>query len=233
VITWVKETAAETQKEANTRTCLILSINRAESDLAEKIVELAIANYGPLVRGIDLTGNEVRYPPSLFKAPFERARSAGLGLTVHAGEATGADSVRVAVEELNAQRIGHGIHAVENSNVVSLLYERHVGLEVCPTSNFQTGAVPHLTLHPLLDLFSLRLPVTINTDDPSVSDTTLSDEYIVAIRTVGLSKQMILQAIWNAIDVAFIPEEERSDLRSQFRRALALYPEAQDIFEVS
>lgn len=233
VIEWVKEAVAETQEETGTRTCLILSINRAETHLAEDIVDLAIANFGPLVRGIDLTGNEVRYPPRLFKKPFMRARAAGLGLTVHAGEASGAESVRVAVEELNAQRIGHGIHAIGNSDVVSMLYERRIGLEVCPTSNFQTGAVPHLTLHPLLDLFGLRLPVTINTDDPSVSDTTLSDEYIVAVRTIGLAKRMIYQAIWNAVEVAFIPDIERPALRDEFREALSAYPEAQAIVERS
>ena len=231
VIDWVKETVAETQMETGTRTCLILSINRAESRLAEEIVDLAIANFGPLVRGIDLTGNEVQFPPHLFKAPFERARAAGLGLTVHAGEASGAESVRVAVEALNAQRIGHGIHAVEDSNVIALLRDRRVGLEVCPTSNFQTGVVRHLMLHPLLDLLNLRLPVTINTDDPSVSDTTLSDEYIIAIRAIGVQKNMIFQVLWNAVDVAFIPEDERGALRAQFREALAPYPEAQDIWE--
>ncbi len=231
VMGWVKETVAETQEETGTRTCLILSINRAESRLAEEIVDLAIANFGSLVRGIDLTGNEVRFPPHLFKEPFRRARAAGLGLTVHAGEATGAESVRVAVEELNAQRIGHGIQAVENSDVISLLYDRHVGLEICPTSNFQTGVVRHLTLHPLLDLFNLRLPVTINTDDPSVSDTTLSDEYIIAIRSIGLEKEDIFQAIWNATEIAFIPEDERDMLKAQFRDALAPYAEAQAILQ--
>lgn len=231
VISWVKETVTETQEETGTRTCLILSINRAESQLAEEIVDLAIANFGPLVRGIDLTGDEVRYPPHLFKGLFEQARAVGLGLTVHAGEASGAESVRVAVEELNAQRIGHGIHAIGNSDVVSILYERRIGLEVCPTSNFQTGVVPHLTLHPLRDLFGLRLPVTINTDDPSVSDTTLSDEYIVAVRAIGLAKRMVYQAIWNAVEVAFIPDVERPALEAQFREALSAYPEARAIVE--
>ncbi len=233
VVDWVQEAVAETRKQCDTRVCLILSINRAETEMAERIVDLAIANFGPFVRGVDLTGNEVQYPPSLFKAPLRRARAAGLGLTVHAGEATGAESVRVAVEELGAQRIGHGIHSIENSEVISILFEKRIALEVCPTSNFQTGAIPYLTLHPLFDLFGLRLPVTINTDDPSVSDTTLSDEYLVAIRAVGLKKQMIYQAIWNAVEAAFIPKEEHPALKKRFRQALAPYPEAKAILEFS
>ncbi|MGC9397918.1 MAG: adenosine deaminase [Anaerolineae bacterium] len=226
VVGWVQEATAETQAECDTRVCLILTINRAEADLAEEIVDLAIAYFGPFVRGVDLAGDETRYPFSLFKEPLRRARAAGLGLTVHAGEATGAESVRVAVEILQAQRIGHGVQAIENSEVISLLYERNITLEVCPTSNFQTGVIPHLSLHPLLDLFGLRLSVTINTDDPSVSDTTLSDEYLVAVEAVGLKKRMIYQAIWNAVEAAFLPEEERPALRTCFRRELAFYPEA-------
>ncbi|MFP4344063.1 MAG: adenosine deaminase [Anaerolineales bacterium] len=221
VVEWVIEAVAHAQKQTGTRTCLILQIGRDEPlTVAEHIVDLAIANHGPFVRGIDLAGDEVRYPARLFTAPFERAHEAGLGITVHAGEAVGAESVREAIELLHAQRIGHGIQCVENSNVVRLIYERSIALEVCPTSNFQTGVVPGLSLHPLLDLFSLRLPVTINTDDPSVSDTTLTDEYIIAIRVIGLSPQMICQALENAVDAAFIPEEERGALQQEFETAI-------------
>ncbi|NMC01363.1 MAG: adenosine deaminase, partial [Chloroflexi bacterium] len=104
-------------------------------------------------------------------------------------------------------------------------------LEVCPTSNFQTGAVPGLTVHPLIDLFGLRLRVTINTDDPSVSDTTLSDEYLVAIKAIGLSRRLIFRALRNAIEAAFIPDEEREGLRARFRKELAGCPEALEEFQ--
>jgi adenosine deaminase len=221
VVQWVIEAVEHAQERTGTRTCLILQIGRDEPlTVAEHIVDLAIANHGPFVRGIDLAGDEVHYPARPFAAPFERAYEAGLGITVHAGEAVGAESVREAIELLHAHRIGHGIQCVENSNVVRMVYERNVTLEVCPTSNFQTGVVPGLSLHPLLDLFSLRLPVTINTDDPSVSDTTLTDEYMIAIRAIGLSPYMICQAIQSGVEAAFIPEEERADLRTEFEAAL-------------
>ncbi|MGC9357931.1 MAG: adenosine deaminase family protein, partial [Anaerolineae bacterium] len=163
-----------------------------------------------------------------FVEPFARARAAGLGITVHAGEVVGARSVRNAVEVLGAQRIGHGIHAVESSEVVRLLYTRDVALEVCPTSNFQTGAVRGLTLHPLQDLFGLRLKVTINTDDPSVSDTTLTDEYLVAVEAIGLPQHWICQALLNAADAAFAPEEERIKLKEDFQQILASCPSPSD-----
>ncbi len=231
VVEWVIEAVAQAQASTGTRTCLILSINRQEAELAEAIVELGIAHFGPFVRGIDLTGDETRYPPEMFERTFARARQAGLRITVHAGEARGAESVRTAVLMLGAQRIGHGIRAVENSEVVRLLYERQVALEVCPTSNFQTGVVGGITLHPLLDLFGLRLRVTINTDDPSVSDTTLSDEYAVAMHDIGISKAGIFRAIRHAVEAAFIPEEELPTLRERFRLELASFPGALDAFE--
>lgn len=232
VVEWVIEATDQAQIETGTRTCLILQIGRDEPlKVAEEIVELAIAHYGPLIRGVDLAGDEINYPASKFIEPFKRAREAGLGITVHAGEASGAESVRTAVNALGAQRIGHGISVVENSQIAHLLYTKGITLEVCPTSNFQTGAVPGLTMHPLTDLFSLRLKVTINTDDPSVSDTTLSDEYVVAVRAIGLRKQHIYTALHNGVDAAFIPEEEREALRTRLRSDLATFPDAVDIFD--
>lgn len=227
VVEWEIEAIEQVQAETGTRTCLILQIGRDGSiELAEEIVDLAIAYHGPLVRGIDLAGYEVAYPAARFKQPFARAQAAGLHITVHAGEADGPESVRAAVEILGAQRIGHGIHAIENSDVIKLLYKREITLEVCPTSNFQTGAVSRLTLHPILDLFRLRLRVTINTDDPSVSDTTLSDEYAVSISAIGLQKRDIYHNLRNAVEAAFIPEEERPQLRERFRQELAAFPQA-------
>lgn len=227
VVEWVIQTVENSKQWTQTRTCLILQIGRDESlAIANEIVDLAIAFHGPLVRGIDLAGDEVNYPARRFQEPFQRARQAGLHVTVHAGEASGSNSVREAINLLGAERIGHGIRAVENSEVVQLLYKRNIALEVCPTSNFQTGAVPGLTLHPLIDLFGLRLKVTINTDDPSVSDTTLTDEYVVAIKAIGLPKRLIFRALRNAIEAAFIPDEERDALRQTFKQELASYPEA-------
>ncbi|MBN1486434.1 MAG: adenosine deaminase [Anaerolineae bacterium] len=232
VVEWVIEAAEKAQEETGTRTCLILQIGREENiNIANEIVDLAINYLGPMVRGIDLAGDEIHYPAHLFAEPFSRASKAGVKITVHAGEAVGPDSVRSAIEFLKAERIGHGIRSIENSEVVQMVYERKVALEVCPTSNLQTGAVKGLSLHPLADLFRLRLRTTINTDDPSVSDTTLTDEYVVAVTAIGLPKVHIYQALSNALHAAFIPEAEFPHLKQQFRELLASYTGAQEIID--
>lgn len=232
VVEWVIAAVDEAQREANTRACLILQIGREESlKIANEIVDLAIAYQGPLLRGIDLAGDEMSYPPQRFEAAFRRARQAGIRITVHAGEAVGSDSVRGAVEILGAERVGHGIQSVENSEVVQMLYEKQITLEICPTSNLQTGVVRGVSLHPLADIFRLRLRATINTDDPSVSATTLTNEYVVAMTAMGLQKAHIFQALRNAIDGAFIPEAERHTLKARFRELLTPYTGAVQILD--
>lgn len=231
VIEWIMAAVDQAQQEAGIRACLIIQIGRDESvETANQLVDQAIAHCGPLVRGIDLAGDETRYLADRFIRPFWWARSAGLQITVHAGEAAGADSVRAAVEHLGAQRLGHGVRAVEDSNVVQLLKARKIALEVCPTSNVQTGVIRTYKQHPLLDLFSLGLRVTLNTDDPSISNTTLSQEIVAAVRDIGLSRRMIYRTLRHAVEAAFIPEAERASLREDIRTRLASYPEAQEEF---
>ena len=232
VVSWVVQATREAAKESGTRTCLILQIPRDQSlAIAGEIVDLAIKHFGPVVRGIDLAGDEKRYPPDKFAEPFRRAREAGLSTTAHAGEAAGPESVRKAVEHLHPLRIGHGIRTVESSEVVRMVYERDITLEVCPTSNVHTGAVRGFSQHPLIDLFNLRLHVTLNTDDPSVSDTTLSEEYVVAVADLGLAPRLIYTMLRHSVDAAFIPAEERVWLRETIRNALWQWPGAVECFD--
>lgn len=232
VFEWVIEATEQAQASTGTRTCLILTIPRGESmKIANEILELSIASFGPIVRGIDLVGDEVKFPAELFIAPFRRAREAGLNITIHAGEWAGAQSVYTAIKYLDAQRIGHGIHSIEDSSIIQMLYDRKIALEVCPTSNLQTGAVFGVTQHPLLDLYNLRLRVTLNTDDPSISDTTLTDEYVVAVIALGIEKPLIYHMLRYSAEAAFIPPEERDWLFQTIRQGLASYPDAVAIFE--
>jgi len=218
VVEWVSNAIARAQEEHDIMVRLILQIGRDEPlRVADEIVELAIAYRDRGVTGIDLAGDEVNYPPHRFVSPFRRAWREGLGITVHAGEVGGAENVRDAIRLLHASRIGHGVRVVENSDVVRFVREQNVTLEVCPTSNLQTGVVRAVSQHPLPDLIALGLKVTINTDDPSVSDTTLTDEYLVAMAAVGLTWKEMRQAVLNAVDAAFLPEEERRHLHERFR----------------
>jgi len=232
VVAWVMDAADEGQRETGTRTCLILQIPRERSlAVADEIVDLAIANFGPLVRGIDLAGNEVDYPPQRFAAPFARAIEAGLYATAHAGEAMGAHSVQSAVSSLHPHRIGHGVRVVEDSTVVRMLRKQNIVLEVCPTSNLHTGVVREFSRHPLADLVNLGLQVTLNTDDPGVSDTTLTDEVVVSVRHIGLPKRHIYRVLRHSVEASFLPPEEKDALRERIRTAIDHYPEAVAAFE--
>lgn len=217
VTEWVAGAIARAQSEYGITVRLILQINRDE-DLrtAEEIVEVACAFRDRGVVGLDLAGDEVNFA-ALHLAPlYRRARAEGLGVTIHAGEAGGAANVRDAIRLFHACRIGHGVRVVEDHAIARLIREQDIALEVCPTSNLQTGVVRTFAEHPLRDLFSLGIRVTINTDDPSVSDTTLTDEYVVAVRAAGVSPRQIRQAVFNALDAAFLSEEERRLLAEQF-----------------
>ena len=221
VTAWVCEAVATAQHDYGVRTNLILQIGRDESEeTASQIADIAMAHRDNGVAGLDLAGDEVRYPSRRFAEIFQRVRGEGMGVTVHAGEAGGAENVREAIELLGARRIGHGVRSIENSDVVQLLCGHGVTLEVCPTSNLQTAVVRGFWQHPLPDLLALNLHVTINTDDPSVSDTTLTDEYMTAMLAMGVTLEQIKRMIIMAVSGSFQPPDERKRMAEWFRREL-------------
>jgi adenosine deaminase len=201
---------------------LVTMVREFGVKVAEEVLELAVAYKDKGVVGVDLAGHEETHPGTPFADVFLRAREYGLNVTIHAGEVGGADNVREAVELLGAERIGHGVRAIEDQQVIRLLRERNIALEVCPTSNLQTGVTPAFTQHPLRDLYHLAVPVTINTDDPSISDTTLTDEYLVAVESMGFSLHDIKRTILNAASAAFLPPEKKTALYQEFLTALDL-----------
>ncbi len=217
VVEWVTDAIAGAQQTHPITVRLILQIGRDETPpVAEEILELALAYRDRGIVGLDLAGDEVNYPAYRLAPIFRRARQEGLGVTIHAGEVGGAANVRDAIVLFHARRIGHGIHALENSEVVRMLREQEIALEVCPTSNLQTGAIYSFSHHPLPDMLALGLRATLNTDDPSISDTTLTDEYLVAMKAIGLGLDQIRAMVFNALDAAFLSEAERESLRGQF-----------------
>ena len=177
-------------------------------------IELAAALHGRNrgVVALDLAGDEANFPGRLFVRHFAEAREGGLHTIAHAGEAAGAESVRQAVLELRAERIGHGIRAMEDPAVLDLLAERRICLEVCPTSNLHTSTVKDYRSHPLPDLLRRGLAVTLNTDDPSISGIDLPHEYRVAEEELGLSRDEIRRLQENALEAAFLTAEERAGL---------------------
>lgn len=152
---------------------------------------------------IDLAGDEGNFPPQLFVEHFRRVRDAGLGVTIHAGEAAGPESIWSAIRDLGATRIGHGVRAVEDPALMDYLAEHRIGLECNLTSNVQTSTVRGYASHPLKQFLERGLLATINTDDPGISGIDLAYEYDVAAPAAGLSVGEVAQARRNAMEIAF------------------------------
>jgi adenosine deaminase len=220
---WVCEAVEKAQRDYDIRTNLIVQVGRDEPvSTARELAQVALAHRDEGVVGLDLAGDEEGYPATPFRDIFRQARRNGLHTTVHAGEVGTPANIEEAIQGLEAERIGHGIRCVEDPDVVNMIRERNVTLEVCPTSNVQTGAVRDLWRHPLPDLLALDLPVCINTDDPSISDTTLTDEYWVAVSAMRVSVDQIKRTIVTAAEASFQPPEDRRRMAAWFRRELQL-----------
>lgn len=222
VMDWVITSASKTAAEKQIALRFIVSVNRHEPpSLAEEVARLAVAFRSRGVVGMDLAGDESRYPAKPFAPIFREAKAAGLHITVHAGEWGPASNVVEAIEELQADRIGHGIRVLESPNAVALARERGVVFEVCPTSNYQSGVVPSLETHPLPKMLEAGLRVTLNTDDPSVSGIDLSHEFALAHETLRLSHEALWQCTATALESAFLSQPRREALQRAFRSAWA------------
>jgi adenosine deaminase len=221
VMDWVSESAHNAAMEFGIRVGLIASVNRHESvELAEQVAWLAAAHTGRGMVGLDLAGNEAEFPARLFVGVFKEAQQAGLHITIHAGEWSGADNVRQAIEVFNAERIGHGIRVMEDPEIVKLAHDEGVTFEVCVTSNYQTGIVASLAAHPLMEMLHNGLNVVLGTDDPSISQIALSDEYHRACETLGMTLKTLKERILAAGQASFLPEDEREKLVAQLRKEL-------------
>jgi adenosine deaminase len=233
---WVIEAGLKAAEEGKIRLNFLITITR-DTDLedAKKLVQLALELRSKGVVGLDLAGDEVNYRAYPFAPLFRDARRKGLGITIHAGEVTGAGSVYEAVEILGAHRIGHGVKAVEDVNVLDLLKFKKVVLEMCLTSNLQTGAIKRLDEHPFLPLLRLGILVTLNTDDPGISGTSLTDEYLLAIRGLGMTQEELTAVIRNGILGAFLLPSEKVRLVEEFNRefesmGLPLIPRGEEVW---
>ncbi len=179
-------------------------------------VELArtAAAFGAPLVGFDLAGLEAEYPAPPHAAAFRAAEEGGLHLTVHAGEVRGLAHVREALE-LGAERVAHGVTAIEDAELMALLRQRDVTLDLCPTSNLQTGVVAELAEHPLAALHRAGVSVTISTDDPTIAATTLSGELAATATALGLSRAELAAIALNAFDRAFAPRQMIAPRRAE------------------
>ncbi len=221
VTDWVMAAVQQASHNHDIDVGLIVTLVRHDPlHQAREVAEVAFDRFGKGIVGLDLAGNEVKFPSTPFTPLFREAKEVGMGITVHAGEWASAYGVREAVEELYADRIGHGIRIIENSRILRMVHERGIALEVCLTSNLQTGVVRSLTHHPLNDMLDLGIKATLNTDDPAVSNITLTDEYEIALQTLHVSYPLLRQMVLNAAQAAFLPERERKILIARYEQWL-------------
>ena len=163
--------------------------------------------------GQPLAGDEKAHPPSMYADIVAGLAGSGLHVTTHYGEAGGAEFPREAVEALNSERLGHGVSVAEDPSVVALVRERDVTLEMCPTSNRRTGAVPSLEEHPARRLLDQEVSVTINTDNPGLFAVDLTNELRVCVERLGFSDDDVRRVTSNALDASFVGEEAKADVR--------------------
>ena len=221
VMDWVVAAANETEQEYHIKTRLIASVNRQESlEQAAEVAQLAVDRRDKGIVGLDLAGNEAQLTGLPFAGLFKEARQMGLHITIHAGEWGDAQNVRMAILDLEAERIGHGVRVLEDPEVVGLARERYTPFEVCITSNLQSGVIPQNTVHPLPRMLSLGLNATIHTDDPSISQITLGNEYEYACENLGLSLETLNNRILAAANAAFLPASEKDQLLKSLQAEL-------------
>jgi adenosine deaminase len=149
-----------------------------------------------------------------FEATYEMAAGLGLGRTVHAGESSGPEGVRDALDYLHVDRIDHGVRAIEDDEVVERLAREQVTLNVCPSSNVMLGLYPHLEAHPLGSLRAASIPITINSDDPASMQLTLSGEFVDIGATLGWSVDDVVLTTDTAIRAAFCDASHKRDLHN-------------------
>jgi aminodeoxyfutalosine deaminase len=203
------ETLEEGEKELGVRIRWLPDIVRDVSvRRADTTLEWALEHRERGVVGLGLSGFESS-PTEPFEEHFRTAEQEGLGRPVHAGEQEGPKVIRDALEICHAQRIGHGIRAVDDPELLAELAERRIPLEVCPTSNIALGMVGGIAEHPLPRLLEAGIHVTLNSDDPPMFGTTLTDEYVRVSEAFDLEAEQVAALARNGFEAAFVDPGQR------------------------
>jgi aminodeoxyfutalosine deaminase len=184
------------------------AIRQFGAEQAEKVLDLAIQFRDRNVAGFGIGGDERQGPPELFKDVYARASSNGLHLTAHAGESAGPESIWGTLN-LKAERIGHGLTAGQDTELVDELAERQIPIEICVTSNLRTGCCAELAQHPVRRYFDQGLMLTLNSDDPAMFRTSLVEEYQLVQETFGFSDEHLRELARNSFEASFLPPEKK------------------------
>jgi aminodeoxyfutalosine deaminase len=197
------------------------AIRQLGPDHARRVLAWARRYRSEGVVAFGLGGDEERGPATLFGDVYREARDCGLHTLAHAGETVGPESVREAVDLLKVERIGHGLTAARDPEVMALLRDRGIPLEACPGSNASIGLIPELREYPLQTFLDAGVTMTLNSDDPALFGTSIGQEFTRAAKAFPLSSGQLAGLCENAVRAAFLPEEEKRLLLGQIQQAVA------------
>lgn len=206
---------------------IICGIRNMDPTTSLKLAELAIAFKNKGVIAFDLAGGEYNHPAKDHKEAFDLALKNNLNITIHAGEAYGPESIHQALHYCGTHRIGHGTRLVEDGDLLNYVNDHRIPMEICITSNLHTKAVLNIQSHPIDFFIDYGLRVTINTDNRTISDTTVTDEYMLAINKLGLDYATVKNVILNGFKSAFMPYKERVRLINHTLREIEEIEEAE------
>ncbi|HEY6409633.1 MAG TPA: adenosine deaminase [Ktedonobacteraceae bacterium] len=188
---------------------------------AEFTAAVAIEGMKDGVVALGLGGAEVDHPPEQYAVWFEKALAAGLHSAPHAGETVGPESVWGALQTLGAERLGHGVRSIEDPRLMAYLQERQIPLEVCPTSNICLGVYADMSSHPFPHLYSTGIPITINSDDPPLFNTTLTHEVGLLFNAFSFDIDTANEILLNGVRHSFLPTAEKQAMEAMFRQEMA------------
>lgn len=209
-------------KEAGIYIRYLITLNRGKHN-PEELLEIydQVKNAHPAICGFDLAGDETNYPPEMFRQVFQKIKDDGLYLsTIHAGEVSPPTQIWEAINNLYAARIGHGTSSILDSELQSVLKSKKILLEQCLTSNYQTGSWRDTATHPFGRLYRMGVPVALGSDDPSIQDADLTDDYFLAVKYFNFTLSDFIQMNLNALDAAFLKPGQKRYLKIQYKKAV-------------
>lgn len=201
----------------------LLTFNRSvqtASEMLETYQKLQAIDLSKVV-GIDLAGDEINYPPELFPEFFDVIKKDGVfGIDIHAGEVTDSKNMWVSIDQLHADRIGHGVAANEDPKIQKVLKEKNIFLAQCITSNYQTGAWTDEKTHPLSSLVEAGVPITIASDDPTIQDSLLIDDYEKIVKNFNWTVEDLIESNLKSVDGCFLSTKEKANLTASYSKAV-------------
>jgi adenosine deaminase len=200
---------------------LICGIRHINPQTSVRLAELAVAYKNKGVKGYDLAGAEYDFPAKAHKEAFQLILNNNVNCTCHAGEAYGPESIAQALHLIGAHRIGHGTRLREDGDLLNYVNDHRIPMEICPSSNVQTNAVPDLASHPIHFYFNYGLRVTVNTDNRLITDTTVTKELWLLHKHLGFTLEDLTTMIVSGFKSAFLPYREKADLLAAVNTEIA------------